>query len=306
METDRTLPVQSDGFGPLPTAESAAGDKAGRRYPSTAARLDGAPAELNWDSPGRTPRLTVVVPTRNEEGNVAPLLERLGPALVRLQAEIIVVDDSDDHTQAVLAVSAPTCPVPIRLLHRTPGSRSRGLSGAVIAGARQARGAWVLVMDADLQHPPESAAALASTAMRHDTDIVIGTRYAGRGSPGDGLGGAHRILVSRWATRLVKSFLPAAARHGERSAERAVRVPPRRHRPRLPQADRLQAPARDPGTAPFDPGRRGRLPLRATPGRGIQGIGPSKACSSCAIWPSLRWTRLSRNLRQQAVNRVRK
>ena len=70
------------------------------------------------------------------------------------------------------------CPVPVRLLHRRPGSRKGGLSSAVIAGARHARGDWVLVMDADLQHPPETAAVLASTAMRHDCDIVVGTRYA--------------------------------------------------------------------------------------------------------------------------------
>jgi dolichol-phosphate mannosyltransferase len=208
METDRTLPAQSDGFGPLPTAESAAGDQAGRRYPSTAARLDGAPAELNSDSPGRTPRLTVVVPTRNEEGNVGPLLKRLGPALVRLQAEIIIVDDSDDRTQAVLAVCATTCQVPVRLISRSPGSRKGGLSGAVITGARHARGAWVLVMDADLQHPPETAAVLADTAMRHDCDIVVGTRYAGGGSPANGLAGGVRTTVSTWATRLVNSMFP--------------------------------------------------------------------------------------------------
>lgn len=208
METDRTLPVQNEGFGPLPTAESAAGDKAGRRYPSASARLDGAPAELNWDSPGRTRRLTVVVPTRNEERNVGPLLERLGPALVPLQAEIIIVDDSDDRTQAVLADCAATCPVPVRLIHRPSGSRKGGLSGAVITGARHARGTWVLVMDADLQHPPETAAVLADTAMRHDCDIVVGTRYAGGGSPGNGLAGGGRTMVSTSATRLVNSMFP--------------------------------------------------------------------------------------------------
>jgi dolichol-phosphate mannosyltransferase len=153
-------------------------------------------------------RLTVVVPTRNEQESIACLLERLGPAVAPLGAEILVVDDSDDDTPRALAVSALTCPVPTRLLHRPPGTRSRGLSGAVIAGAQQARGPWVLVMDADLQHPPESAAALASIAMRHDADIVIGTRYASHGSPGDGLDGTRRILVSRWATRLVKGSFP--------------------------------------------------------------------------------------------------
>jgi dolichol-phosphate mannosyltransferase len=127
---------------------------------------------------------------------------------MRLDAEILVVDDSDDGTEAALAASASTCRVPVRLLHRPPGSRKGGLSGAVIAGARHARGTWVLVMDGDLQHPPEVAAVLADTAMRHDCDIVVGTRYAGGGSTGTGLQDGGRAMVSTWATRLVNSMFP--------------------------------------------------------------------------------------------------
>jgi glycosyltransferase involved in cell wall biosynthesis len=152
--------------------------------------------------------LTVVVPTSNEERNVGELLERLGVAIEPLNAEIIVVDDSDDQTPDVLAYHARTCPVPVRLLHRPPGHRKGGLSSAVIAGARHARGERVLVMDGDLQHPPETAAVLASTAIRHDSDVVVATRYAGGGSSADGLDGNGRMLVSSWATRLVKSMFP--------------------------------------------------------------------------------------------------
>src|SRR6266516_5115629 len=154
------------------------------------------------------PGMSVVVPTRNEEANVALLRERLGPVIAPLGAEIIFVDDSDDGTAQALASSAANCPVQVRLLHRPHGTRRGGLGSAVVAGARHARGAWVLVMDADLQHPPESAAALASAAVRHDSDIVVGTRYAGGGSPADGLRGTRRQLVSSWATRLAKSAFP--------------------------------------------------------------------------------------------------
>jgi dolichol-phosphate mannosyltransferase len=155
-----------------------------------------------------TARLTVVVPLRNEEGNVELLLDRLAPAVAPLQAEIIFVDDSDDHTPDALAVHARRCTVPVRLLHRDPDSRKGGLSSAVIAGARHALGEWVLVMDGDLQHPPETAAILAGTALRHDSDIVVGTRYSGGGSPAGGLDGNSRVLVSSGVTRLVKSLFP--------------------------------------------------------------------------------------------------
>jgi dolichol-phosphate mannosyltransferase len=184
-----------------------------REQPSAAAGVAGAgtPAalvDLNHAGGSGTPRLSVVVPTRNERDSVEPLLARLGPAIAAQGAELIFVDDSDDGTPDVLASQAEGCPVPVRLLHRPPGSRKGGLGGAVIAGAQLARGDWVLVMDADLQHPPETAAILASTASRHDCDIVVGTRYAGGGSPSDGLTSARRMLVSSYATRLVKDMFP--------------------------------------------------------------------------------------------------
>src|SRR6266480_2663353 len=113
-----------------------------------------------------------------------------------------------DHPPRLTVLDqAPRCPVPVRLLHRTPAERRGGLGGAVVAGARAARGDWVLVIDGDLQHPPEAAATLARTAMRHDVDVVVGTRYAGTGS-GDGLGSAGRAATSSWATRLAKSVFP--------------------------------------------------------------------------------------------------
>jgi len=168
-----------------------------------------APVSLNEAATSSSAaNLTVVVPLRNEERNVEVLLDRLCPAVGSLHAEIIFVDDSDDRTPEVLASHAGSRTVPVRLLHRRPDSRKGGLSSAVIAGAQHARGDWVLVMDGDLQHPPETAAMLASTAMRHDSDIVVGTRYNGNGSPADGLDGNGRALVSSGTTRLVKSMFP--------------------------------------------------------------------------------------------------
>jgi dolichol-phosphate mannosyltransferase len=197
MRTDPVLPAQHD-------------DLATQVQPQ---HLDADPrpglaANLNDNADNGGPRLTVIVPTRNEEHNVEALLGRLGPATAPLRAEIIVVDDSDDDTPDAVAYYAKACSVPVRVVHRPPGSRRGGLSSAVIAGARVAVGDWVLVMDADLQHPPETAAVLASTAIGGDCDIVVGTRYADGGSPGKGLDGGGRVFVSSWATRFVQSVFP--------------------------------------------------------------------------------------------------
>ncbi|MBI3686064.1 MAG: glycosyltransferase [Actinobacteria bacterium] len=152
-------------------------------------------------------RLSVVVPTRQEAETVPLLLELLGPAFAPLGAEIIFVDDSDDETPEVISRQAVGCPVPVRLIRRHPGTRRGGLGGAVVAAARHARGEWVLVMDADLQHPPEAAAALARRAIRHEVDVVIGTRRAGGGSAG-GLAGSGRLATSSGATRLARAVFP--------------------------------------------------------------------------------------------------
>jgi hypothetical protein len=52
-------------------------------------------------APGQTPDLSVIVPTRNEAGNIGSLLARLGDALSGIAAEVLVVDDSDDATPGI-------------------------------------------------------------------------------------------------------------------------------------------------------------------------------------------------------------
>ncbi|WP_460491415.1 glycosyltransferase [Dactylosporangium cerinum] len=156
-------------------------------------------------------QLTIIVPTRNEVDNVTTLFSRVNAAFADIQAEILVVDDSDDSTPFLVAEQAQISALPVRLLHRPRDERHGGLGSAVVAGARHARGEWVVVMDADLQHPPEVVAHLAQVAARHSADIVVGTRYAGNGSTGDGLDGARRTAGSSTATRLARALFPGAS-----------------------------------------------------------------------------------------------
>ncbi|WP_426503124.1 glycosyltransferase [Dactylosporangium sp. McL0621] len=155
-----------------------------------------------------TVQLTIVIPTRNEVDNVATLFAGVNAAFADVSAEILVVDDSDDSTPFLIAEQAETSRLPVRLLHRESDDRRGGLGSAVVAGARHARGEWVVVMDADLQHPPEVVARLTLVAARHSADIVVGTRYAGTGSASEGLHGARRVAGSSTATRLAKAIFP--------------------------------------------------------------------------------------------------
>jgi dolichol-phosphate mannosyltransferase len=144
-----------------------------------------------------TPELiSVVVPTLNEAENVEPLARQI-MAAARGVAEIIFVDDhSIDGTQQRICALGET--LPVRLIERE--RPTLGLSGAVIAGAREARREIVVVMDADLSHPPEEIMNLAQPVLEGRADIVIGSRYiAGGSTPGWPF---YRKVMSRIAAAL--------------------------------------------------------------------------------------------------------
>ena len=143
------------------------------------------------------PLVSVVVPTRNEAGNITPLVERVSAALAGVDFEICFVDDSDDGTQDLLT-ALEHARTDVRALIRRGPERAGGLSTAVVAGLRQARGRYVCVMDADLQHPPELIPRLLEPATA-GADLVIASRYI-RGGGTQGLSGWVRRAVSRGAS----------------------------------------------------------------------------------------------------------
>lgn len=157
------------------------------------------------------PAVTVVVPTRNEAGNVHELLRRLDEALGDILAEILFVDDSDDHTPQTVLAAAARSPRCVRLLHRPSGARGGGLGGAVVAGFRAARAPWAVVLDGDLQHPPEVVSLLLAAGTKQDVNLVAASRYQGRGEAA-GLDGRWRTSVSATCTVLTKAAFPRRLR----------------------------------------------------------------------------------------------
>jgi glycosyltransferase involved in cell wall biosynthesis len=142
--------------------------------------------------------VTVVIPTRNESENVAPLLQRLLPLR---PAAVIFVDDSDDETAELISAFADPR---VTVIHRVSDARVGGLGGAVCAGFNAATTTWVAVIDGDLQHPPETLKDLHTRALLVDNpDLVIASRYATGGSYA-GLSGTFRVAASKLGTVLVR------------------------------------------------------------------------------------------------------
>ncbi|MDQ0468329.1 glycosyltransferase family 2 protein [Labrys wisconsinensis] len=149
--------------------------------------------------------VSVVVPVRNEAGNVAPLVAEIEAALAgRLAFEVVYVDDgSTDGTAAELGRLAAEKPF-LRSMHHDV---SCGQSCAVRTGARAARGTIIVTMDGDGQNNPVYIPALVEALTR--------------GGPGTGLVAGQRLGrkdtgFKRWQSRTANAVRSRVLRDGTR------------------------------------------------------------------------------------------
>ena len=120
------------------------------------------------------PRVSIVAPCFNEEAVLPEFVSRVmavGAALGDGFELILVNDGSRDHTWSCIRALASRHPQIVGLSL----SRNHGHQVAVSAGLRQARGERVLVIDADLQDPPELLGPMM-TRMDEGFDVVYGRR----------------------------------------------------------------------------------------------------------------------------------
>lgn len=142
------------------------------------------------------PSVSIIIPTRNEAENIAPLVSQVATAAAPLYEIVFVDADSTDGTLDIIRSLAAVHP--IRLIEQDPATP--GLAAAVTAGAAAAQGELLVVMDADLSHPPERIKDLLAPLRAGAADLVIGSRYVPGGStPGWPI---WRRMLSRAGSRL--------------------------------------------------------------------------------------------------------
>jgi dolichol-phosphate mannosyltransferase len=144
--------------------------------------------------------LSVVIASLNEAPNLYRLLPLLREALDALGVrwEILIIDgNSADGTQKVVEAAGAQY-----ICETRPGYGT-----AIARGVCEARGTYVLTMDADLSHPAEFIRALWEA--RHDADIVIASRYVPGGHADQPL---VRYLLSRVLNRFFASGLSVPAK----------------------------------------------------------------------------------------------
>ncbi|MEV6511744.1 polyprenol monophosphomannose synthase [Streptomyces sp. NPDC051642] len=157
--------------------------------------------------------VTIVMPTYNEAANLPRMAELvLGLPIDGLHLKI-VDDSSPDGTGRIAEELAekynadrPAGRRRMSVLHRT---EKDGLGRAYVAGmsAALAEGAaYVVQMDADGSHPVEAVPRMLGTAVASGVGLVVGSRYVEGGSLDEDWGW-HRVLLSRFANRYVRTVL---------------------------------------------------------------------------------------------------
>lgn len=130
---------------------------------------------MSTPSPTQSWQLSVVVPVRNEQDNVAALVAEIDAALAHITHEIIYVDDgSTDLTLSRLQSLQNRYELRI-LCH----ARSCGQSTAVRSGVKAARYDWVVTLDGDGQNNPADIPKLLA-ALAPGVELVGGNRRLSR------------------------------------------------------------------------------------------------------------------------------
>jgi len=149
--------------------------------------------------------VVLVVPTYKERDNITPLVQRIHHALSATNYRVLFVDDdSSDGTKELVFALAKKYPVDILVREN-----KRGLASAVCDGLRHVAAEIAMVMDADLQHPPEDLTNLLKR-INDGADLAIASRYVpGGGCQGWGLA---RRLWSKGGILLSHLLLPSTRR----------------------------------------------------------------------------------------------
>jgi len=118
-------------------------------------------------------KITIVLPSYNEAENLPLIIEELGKVMDKLsfEWEVVVVDDNSPDGTAETARQLSS-KYPVKVIVR-PGRM--GLNSAISLGMKNAKGDLIIVMDADLQHPPSTIPLLIQKSS--ECDLVIASRY---------------------------------------------------------------------------------------------------------------------------------
>ena len=158
-----------------------------------------------WPAPAApvTLDLAIILPTFNERGNLAPLVERIDRAIGTAAAwEVIIVDDDSRDGTADEARAIALADKRVRVIQRIG---RRGLSSAVIEGFCATAAPFVAVMDADHQHDPALLPGMLAALKSGEAEICVASRFAEGASTAE-WAAPEREKLSTYANALARKM----------------------------------------------------------------------------------------------------
>ena len=146
------------------------------------------------------PILSLVLPIYNEEEIIPELHARLQDFLAKLNldTEVLFVNDGSRDRSMEMLRGIAAADARYRVLSF---ARNFGHQTAITAGVDYARGQAVVVMDADLQDPPDVVLEMVA-AWRQGYDVVYGKRRTRHGET------AFKLFTAKWFYRIFKAMIP--------------------------------------------------------------------------------------------------
>jgi len=144
--------------------------------------------------------LAIILPTLNESGNLAPLVERIESALGESGWEVLIVDDDSRDGTADEGRALALTDRRVRVIQRIG---RRGLASAAIEGFCATAAPFVAVMDADHQHDPALLPKMLDVLKSGEADIGVASRFA-EGASTENWANPEREKLSGFANAIAR------------------------------------------------------------------------------------------------------
>jgi dolichol-phosphate mannosyltransferase len=162
------------------------------------------------DARKKTTGVSVIMPTLNEAGNIANLIQGTVDALREAgiaEIEIIVVDDDSADLTWKIASQVVCPPARVEVIRRM---EDHGLTASLSTGIMAARHAVIIWLDCDFSHPPDCIPQMLYMLDR-GFDVVVNSRYVvGGGEYRVGKGGGLQRFISLASNWFARFFLDAS------------------------------------------------------------------------------------------------
>src|SRR3989344_8927970 len=151
-------------------------------------------------------RLSFILPTYNEAGNIGKLIEAItnNDDLKSYPKEFIVVDDDSPDGTAVEVRKLIKKQCPVKFIIR---KKTYGLASAILTGIGQSRGEIMVLMDTDFNPRPEDIIRLLEPIIKNQADLVIGSRYISGGGMHITEASQGQYWLSKWGNYFINRWV---------------------------------------------------------------------------------------------------